>query len=76
MTPIEANFDGARGVCLNHPAMPDGGIYKLRRGFTSPGGDCKNQLLWHMAVGADSRLLYCDDNDNWYELSFTPIERP
>jgi hypothetical protein len=76
MKPTEANFDGAKGICLNNPHMPDGGVYKLRRGFTSPSGDCRNQLLWQMTVDADSRLLYCDNNDNWYELSFTPIEKP
>jgi hypothetical protein len=76
MKPTEANFDGAKGICLNSPHMPDGCIYKLRRGFTSPSGDCRNQLLWQMAVDADPRLLYCDNNDNWYELDFNPIEVP
>lgn len=77
MTPTEANFDGAKGIRLNNPHMgEDGGIFKLRRGYCSPSGDCKNQLLWCMSVDSEPRLLYCNEDDNWYELSFTPIDKP
>ncbi len=76
MTPTEANFDGAKGICLNNPHMPDGGILKLRRGAgRAPSGSCKNQLIWYTPKDTEPRLLYCDDYDNWYELSFTPIRR-
>ena len=49
MNPQEAGFDGAKGIRLNHPAMPNGGIYRLRRNINPPWDfdkDCRNQLVW------------------------------
>jgi hypothetical protein len=80
MTPTEANFNGAKGIRLNNPSMPGGGFFKLRRGNKLPSNclteDFKQQLLWFMPVGEEPQLLWCDPDDNWYELSFNPIKKP
>lgn len=75
MNPQEAGFDGAKGVCLSNPAMPNGGVFKLRRGSTPPWEtemNCRNQLLWQEST--PPRLLYCNSDGEWFELAFTPIK--
>ena len=75
MNPQEAGFDGAKGIGLNHPSMSDGGVFRLRRGSTPPWEtqtNCQNQLLW--LESSPPRLLYCNQSNEWFELSFTPIQ--
>jgi hypothetical protein len=72
MNPKEAGFDGAKGIGLN---LPSGGVYRLRRGPTPPWEtqtNCQNQLLW--LESTPPRLLYCNESNEWFELSFTPIQ--
>jgi hypothetical protein len=80
MTPTEAGFDGAKGIRLNNPGMADGGFYRLRRGKKSPGNypgaNFREQPAWHYPDDAPARLLWCNAEDQWFELSFTPIEKP
>jgi hypothetical protein len=75
MKPTQAGFDGEKGLNLNHPSLPDGGIYKLRRGSTPPwtfDSNFRNQLMWQQTT--PPRLLYCNSDNQWFELDFIPIE--
>jgi hypothetical protein len=80
MTPTEANFDGAEGIRVHNHNLPENAILKLRRGGNPPSnclsGDFKQQLLWFTPDGQQPELLWCDPDDNWYELDFIPIEKP
>lgn len=76
MTPTQAGFDGARGISLNHSSMTDGGIFKLRRGKTMLDPEehnLRNQLLWLYPDGEEAKLLYCNDNNELFELAFIPL---
>ena len=78
MTPTEAGFDGAEGIRLNHSALPDGGIFRLRRGPTMPDTEkfnFRNQILWVYPDDADAKLLYCNDNNELFELAFIPLQQ-
>jgi hypothetical protein len=79
MTPTQAGFDGARGISLNHRGLPDGGTFRLRRGKRVPNveksDDLRNQLLWVMPDDADAKLLYCNDNNELFELVFIPLKQ-
>ena len=79
MTPSQAGFDGARGISLNNRNMTDGGIFRLRRGkgFPNVEKSCnlRNQLLWIMPDDADAKLLYCNDNNELFELAFIPLAK-
>ena len=77
MKPTEAGFHGRKGVNLNSPHMPDGGIYKLRGGNTQPQLDkynFRNQLLWIEPDNEDAKLYYCNHNNQLFELDFIPVE--
>jgi hypothetical protein len=80
MTPTEAGFDGAKGIRMNLPGAKDGGRFQLKRGKTSPAdypsSDFREQLLWHYPDDAPNRLLWCNDENQWFELTFTPIDKP
>jgi len=79
MKPTEAGFDGARGISLNMRSMTKGGVFRLRRGKGVPNveksDNLRNQLLWIMPDDADARLLYCNDNDELFELAFIPLKQ-
>ena len=79
-SPAEAGFDGAKGIRVNNPTMPDGGRFQFKRGKTnpsdSPKGDFQEQLVWHYPDDAPARLLWCNAEDQWFELAFTPIDKP
>lgn len=77
MNPQEAGFDGAKGISLNNPNMTDGGVFRLRRGSTPPWEtetNYRNQMFWQKST--PPRLLYCNNDGEWFELSFTPIQTP
>jgi len=80
MTPAEAEFDGIKGIRLNSSYMTDGGRFQLRRGKTSPSSypnsDFREQLVWLYPDKAPSRLVWCNAEDQWFELAFTPINKP
>lgn len=40
--------------------------------------DCnfKEQLLWFHPDNEPAKLLWCNEDDQWFELSFNPIEKP
>lgn len=73
MKPLEAGFDGAKGVSLGEPDV----LYNLMRGKTPP-KDCpntnfKNQLCWYYPDEENTKLLYCNSDGDWFELTFEPI---
>ena len=80
MTPAEAGFDGAKGIRMSLPGLTGGGRYKLRRGKTSPSdypnGDFREQLIWYYPDDASARLMWCNADDQWFKLAFTPIDKP
>ena len=80
MTPAEAGFDGAIGIRLDLPGFTGGGRFQLKRGKTNPSDhpstDFCEQLLWHYPDDAPARLLWCNADDQWFELTFTPINKP
>ncbi len=80
MTPSEAGFDGAKGIRLNLSWAKDGGRFQFKRGKTNPSdypnSDFREQLAWHYPDDAPARLLWCNAEDQWFELTFTPITKP
>jgi len=80
MTPAEAGFDGAKGIRMNLPGATDGGRFQLKRGKTNPSdcpkGDFREQLVWLYPDDGPARLLWCNAEDQWFELAFTPIDKP
>ena len=80
VSPAEAGFDGAKGIRMNLPDTKDGGRFYLKRGKTNPSdcptGDFREQLVWHYPDDATARLLWCNAEDQWFELAFTPIDKP
>ena len=78
MTPAEAGFDGAEGIRLSHSGLPNGSVFRLRRGPTMPDTETvnfRNQLLWVYPDDADAKLLYCNDNNELFELAFIPLKQ-
>jgi hypothetical protein len=79
MTPTEAGFDGCSGIRL-----PMGGENNTRfvfeRGSKPPSmlpeQDYRERMLWHYPDNAPARLLWCNAKNQWFELSFMPIEQP
>jgi len=73
ISPIEAGFNGEKGIRLNLPNMPDGGFYRLRRGSTDPRqleGDFKRQFVWVSPEGDESELWWCNEDNEWFLVSF------
>ena len=77
MKPQEAGFDGAKGINLNIPSMPDGVFHKLRRSPTVKPDpkkhNIKNQLLWYYPDNEDAKLYYCNEDNQLFELDFIPV---
>lgn len=78
MTPTEAGFDGAKGVKL--PMRGENLRFQLTRGkqlpSEYPNRNFCEQLLWVYPDNASARLLWCNAEGQWFELNFTPIEKP
>lgn len=77
MKPTEVGFDGAKGVNMNHPSMPDGGLFQLRRGKTPVEPEkynLRNQLLWYYPDDEDAKLYYCNSDNQLFELDFIPVD--
>jgi hypothetical protein len=78
MGPTEAKFDGAKGVRVTQ----NGETFRflLKRGKQKPSEypevDFKEQLIWLYPDDEPSRLLWCSEDDEWFELTFNPIEKP
>ncbi len=80
LAPTAAGFDGAEGIRMGNPSMPAGGIFKLKRGSKAPSAcprsDFKQQLIWWMPEDRPAVLLWCNAEDQWFELHFQPITKP
>lgn len=80
MKPSEAKFDGAKGVRLPQLHPGENFRYQLKRGKqfldNSKNVDFLEQLLWLMPDGEEPKLLWCNENDQWFELEFNPIDNP
>lgn len=42
----------------------------------SPRRDFKEQLVWLYPDEQPAQLFWCNENDEWFELSFTPVQKP
>jgi hypothetical protein len=79
MTPTEAGFDGDKGIRLDVPSKGMGHdvLYRLKRGKTLPKNSqnksLKNMLIWHYPDDSDSKLLFCNSDGEWFNLTFEPI---
>lgn len=78
LPPSEAGFDGARGFQMPLDGRPF--RVQLKRGSVPPSkfpqANFKEQLLWFMLDDQPPQLLWCNADDQWFELLFTPIEKP
>jgi hypothetical protein len=77
VTPTEAGFDGAKGFKMPH----HGENYRihLKRGKQPPGNysehDFGEQLIWYYPDDQPARLLWCNAEQQWFELTFNPIDK-
>jgi hypothetical protein len=78
MTPEEAGFDGCKGIRV--PGISPECRFIPERGKTLPSScaekDFRERLLWYYPEDATPKLLWCNQNDQWFELIFVPIEKP
>ena len=78
MKPLEAGFDGVEGICMGVSYIKDGGIYLLKRGKKNPSDfpniNFKNQICWYYPDGQDPKLLFCNSDGHWFNLSFESID--
>lgn len=77
--PTAAGFDGRRGIRL--PPYDEDYRFRLLRSKTklpseTPDRDFKEQLVWLDFDNGPAQLFWCNANDEWFELSFTPIKKP
>lgn len=77
MKPSEVGFDGAKRIRLSLNGVTNGNSYKLRKGEIFPldyyNKKLENQLLWHCPIGKEPRLIYCNENNELFEVGFKPI---
>lgn len=80
MTPAEAGFDGAKGIRLAMSNCPNYRV-QLRRSKTKLPSECPDvdfteQLIWLYPEGKPARLLWCNADNQWHELTFSPTQKP
>jgi hypothetical protein len=79
MTPTEAKFDGERGFLVgNGPYITR--IKLLRSESKTPEQSTRStfreNLVWLNLPDQPARLFWCNVDDEWFELDFTPIDKP
>lgn len=79
MTPTEAKFDGERGFLVETGF--DKFRIKLLRSESktpqqTPDRNFKENLVWLNLPDQPSCLFWCNDDDEWFEIDFIPIEKP
>ena len=77
MKPSEVGFDGLKGLRVSGDSCPNHVLFKLKRGKTVPDvskADLKNQLLWLYPENQDPKLIYCNQDNQLFELDFVPTE--
>lgn len=81
MKPVEAGFDGEKGIMIADPSplYPLGLTYKLLRG-KRPAPSRRiifnNKLVWHCPEDQDSKLYYVNSQGETFELDFIPVKNP
>lgn len=77
MKPSEVGFDGAEGIRLTKKESSKRASYKLRRGEVIPldyyNKEWENQLLWLCPEGKEPVLIYCNKDNELFELDFKPL---
>ena len=77
--PSEAGFDGDKGFRILVTDQPDCRV-RLTRGSEPPSkcvrDDWSEQLFWWTPDGELPHLLWCNKTEQWFDLTFTPIEKP
>ena len=76
MTPTEAGFDGKNLTTIMdlvsyRLSLSNGKIWpdtEIRERF-------KNQLMWYYPEGEEPRLLFCNNENKIFELSFTEVTK-
>ena len=80
MKPKEAGFEGRDpGLYITNTSRvaPSKQVYKLRWSDKVPNTDkhnLKNQLIWFCPDNQDPKLIYCNNNNQLFELEFVPTE--
>ena len=78
LSPAAAGFDGAKGFRMSMHG--ENFRIHLKRGKTCPSDhpdyDFTEQLVWLYPDDEPTRLLWCNENGEWFELSFNPIKKP
>lgn len=79
MGPKQANFDGAEGIRVDLPQMHPNAAYQLKRGknavtLKEKKDQFRNMLIWYYPDDEDPKLLFCNKEGNWFDLSFDPLE--
>lgn len=78
LSPAAAGFDGEKGFCM--PMHGENFRISLRRGkvrpVDHPDADFSEQLVWFYPENQDAKLLWCNADDQWFELRFNPIDKP
>jgi hypothetical protein len=85
MTASEAKFDGCVGSwCPDLDwSIPGNGKarYKPLRTKTKYPSNCpdrnfKEQLIWLYHENTEPTLYWCNEDDQWFELHFQPVDKP
>jgi len=79
MGPKQANFDGAEGIKTGSPQMHPSSVYRLKRGknpirLKEKRDQFRNMLIWYYPDDEDPKLLFCNKEGNWFNLSFDAID--
>jgi hypothetical protein len=76
LDPAGAGFDGGKGVRV--PALGKDFRVRLLRGSGNPSSyperDFKEQLVWLEPVAQSPRLLWCNANNDWFDVLFVPTD--
>jgi len=79
MTPTEAKFDGERGF-LAGTGLDAYRIQLLRSKSKTPEQTpdriFRENLVWLNLPDQPARLFWCNGDDEWFELDFSPIDKP
>jgi len=79
LTAVEAKFDGAKGLRMLVEKHSDC-RFKLLRGKQNPSSypekDFTEQLVWIYPDNSAPKLYWCNEDNQWFELQFQPIEKP
>lgn len=79
MTPTEAKFDGERAFLVGTGPYATRVILSRSESKTpkeTPNRTFRENLVWVNLPDQPARLFWCNEDDEWFELDFTPIDKP